>query len=865
MGDLIERGDSFHLLRGALDQAVSGVGCTALVSGEAGIGKTALVAQLVRQHGNTRVLRGGCEALSSPRPLGPLYDMANELGPDLQAMLGLEGHRSALFQALLQDMRTHSPPTLIVIEDLHWADAATLDWIKFLARRISRIPAMLVLTYRDDELGARHPLRAVLGDLPADAVVRVPLFALSESGVMALAQQSNRSAVGLYAATGGNPFFVTQALLADGLPATVRDAVLARATRQPPKVRAILDLIAIVPGRIDVEIVKAVLEPESEDVATALDSGLVKSDGKSYAFRHELARIAVEKALPAPVACELHAKVLECMELNLGVRAVTCLVHHAASANDTEAVLRYAPQAAAQAASHGAHREAASLYSTALEHSGGLNPLKRADFLEHRAYQCYLTDQIEDAIAARLSALAIWRSLGNPVQEGRALRWLSRLHWFVARNREAEDYANQAVQTLEKLTPGPELAWALSNRSQLHMLSGHTTQAVMWGTRAIAMASDLDQLEIQVHAWNNVGTALYDEGDPSGKPMLEKSLRVSLENRFGEHVSRAYSNLISSATVAREYTSAQHWLAESAKYFADRDLDAWSNYVLSWQARVDFEQGRWNDSARLAGALVRRMDVAVISRIPALTVLARIRQLRGDPGARALLEEATKLALEAGELQRLAPVAVAIAEYAWLKNDGNTPHPILLSTYELALKQGKLRATGEIGYWCQQLSMPIGDQGAVEQPYALLRSGHWRDASDAWLALGCQYDQAHALMHGDEVGMREALAMFEKLGATAAASRCREKLHKAGIRGVARGPRASTTENVAGLTTRELQIVDLLAQGLSNAAIAVRLVRSEKTVDHHVSAIYRKLEVGSRHAAVTKANQMGLINSERRR
>jgi DNA-binding CsgD family transcriptional regulator len=228
-----------------------------------------------------------------------------------------------------------------------------------------------------------------------------------------------------------------------------------------------------------------------------------------------------------------------------------------------------------------------------------------------------------------------------------------------------------------------------------------------------------------------------------------------------------------------------------------------------------------------------------------------------------LLEEATTLALGAGELQRLAPVAAAIAEAAWLENDGAAPHPMLLSTYELAIHQGKLRATGEIGYWCQQLSISIDAQSEVEQPYALQLSGHWQAAADAWKALGCPYERAHALMHGDEASMRDALGLFEKLGAATAAKRCREKLHKAGIRGVARGPRASTAENVAGLTSRELQIIALLAQGLSNAAIAGRLVRSEKTVDHHISAIFRKLEVRSRHAAVSRANRLGLLDSGR--
>jgi DNA-binding CsgD family transcriptional regulator len=226
-----------------------------------------------------------------------------------------------------------------------------------------------------------------------------------------------------------------------------------------------------------------------------------------------------------------------------------------------------------------------------------------------------------------------------------------------------------------------------------------------------------------------------------------------------------------------------------------------------------------------------------------------------------LLAEAAALALDTGELRRMAPVAVALGEAAWLKNDGTVVHPMLLSTYELAIRQARPRAVGELGYWCHQLGLPTDFQCAVEQPYALQSTGRWQAASAAWQELGCPYERAHALMRGDESGMLEALGLFEKLGATAAAKRCREKLRDAGVRGVARGPRASTSNNIARLTSRELQIVALLAEGLTNAAIAARLVRSEKTIDHHISAIFRKLEVRSRSAAVTAAERLGLFRS----
>ena len=556
--ELIERGHALQLLQHALETAAQGSGRTALVCGEAGIGKTSLVTQLLSQHRTGRVLWGGCEALFSPRPLGPLYDMAGALGAKLQSMLGLEGRRVELFASFLEELQQASDTTVVVLEDLHWADAATLDLVKFLARRIQRARALLVLSYRDDELGVGHPLQLVLGDLPADAVVRVPLLPLSEAGVDELARQSSRSAAGIYAATGGNPFFVTEALRAEGLPATVRDAVLARAARQSPTVRALLDLAAIVPARIEIGIVDEVLAPTPEDVSAALASGLLIADGRSYAFRHELARIAIEQALPAPKAAALHAKVLACWEQR-GEHAVAMsrLVHHASGAGNSAAVLKYALHAGDEAASHGAHREAASLYGTALAHADALTPAERAHLLERHSYQCYVIEQNDRAVEERLAALAIWRELGDVRQEGLTLRWLSRLSWYGGRKREAEEYANQAVQLLQDQPEDEAYAWALSNRSQLYMLSGHTADAIEWGERAIALATRIGSNELLSHALNNVGTARYMVGSPDGKPMIEHSLQIALAHDFEEHVARCYANLCSTAVKNRDYADAQ--------------------------------------------------------------------------------------------------------------------------------------------------------------------------------------------------------------------------------------------------------------------------------------------------------------------
>src|SRR6185503_15646420 len=211
--NLLEREPALAALQGALADVAHGEGRVALVYGEAGIGKTTLVdsfARARRQPGRT--LWGACDSLHTPRPLGPVYDIAQQAGSALLDRLEAGAPPRAIFAAVLEELGRR-PPVVAVLEDLHWADAATLDLIRFLGRRIRQVPALLVLTYRDDELGPRHPLRIALGDLATGAAVRrIALSPLSVAAVRTLATGQPLDATALHRQTGGNPFFVTEAL-----------------------------------------------------------------------------------------------------------------------------------------------------------------------------------------------------------------------------------------------------------------------------------------------------------------------------------------------------------------------------------------------------------------------------------------------------------------------------------------------------------------------------------------------------------------------------------------------------------------------------------------------------------------------------
>ena len=308
MVGLVERQDVLDGLHGALRGVAGGSGRIALVAGEAGIGKTSVLRNFAATC--ETVWWGACDALQTPHPLAPLLDIAR--GAEARFAAELAAPRPALFEAVLDDLRHAAGPVLMVIEDAHWADDATLDLLKFIGRRIQRTRALLTISFRDDEVSTAHPLRRVLGELPHDAVTRITLPRLTPEGVELLARRAERQALGVHAVTRGNPFFVTEMLREPGIavPRTVQDLVLARFARLPAAAQDLARLVATVPGRTERWLVDALAAPTVADLEACLDCGLLVAEGATLAFRHELGRVAIESSLSAPVAEALHARVL---------------------------------------------------------------------------------------------------------------------------------------------------------------------------------------------------------------------------------------------------------------------------------------------------------------------------------------------------------------------------------------------------------------------------------------------------------------------------------------------------------------------------------------------------------------------------
>ncbi len=850
--ELLEREQYLLDLTSWLERAARHGGCVALIAGEAGIGKTTLLQEFSARQSDVRVLWGSCDALFTPRPLAPLHDIARQTQGRLLTTIGSGASPESIFPAALDEFeRTKA---LIVFEDVHWADEATLDLLKYLGRRIRRTSSMLVASYRDDALGPQHPLRLVIGELPYDATHRVTLAPLSEGAVAQLARKAKRSATDLYRITGGNPFFVTEVLAAAGdtVPPTVRDGVLARAGRLSPAARQVAEIACVVPGRTESWLVEQIARPEETAIEECLSVGMVRHQDGSLAFRHELARLALEDSLSQPRREQLHAQALAVLGERSDISAAR-VAHHAGGARDALKVLHHAPLAAREAASVGAHREAASHYQAALRYADRLPSAERARLQEQLAYECYLTAEFARAFEAQRSALQIWRALSLPLKEGDALRWLSRFSWCTGNKAPADDYCGKAIATLATLPPGAELAAAYCTRAALAMEAHEAEVAIESAQRAIAIAeSSVDSsTEILCDALNTRGTMRLIIGETAGWADLHRVLELALAAGLQEQVATAYTNLAAMAVSRRQYEQASGYLQAGLAYSEEHDLDFSRPYMLAYRARMRFEQGEWNAASEDVEAALRHPRAAAMTRIPALRTLAHLRVRRGDPRASRAVDEARALAGPEPVLQRAGMLAPVCAEAAWLADDRQGVIREVQPIYELARYTRDPRMNGELAAWLWRVGALKDPPVDIAEPYAREISGDWRGAANAWRTLGCPYEHASLLAwYGTEDDQREALAILERLGAGAAAQSLRRQMRARGIRRIPRGKRRSTRNNPFGLTPREVEILALLTERLSNATIARRFSLSVKTVEHHISAILAKLGVTSRTEAV---------------
>lgn len=851
---LLEREHALAELAAAIRDAADGHGSVVLVCGEAGIGKSRLVEALRGQiPAEGRLLIGHCDALVTARTLGPFRDLTGHVGAELSSALRDGADRDRILTALRTELDWPGHVTVLVIEDAHWADDATLDVLRYLVRRASGLPAVLVVTYRDDEVGADHPLRPLLG-LVSGQDRRLLLAPLSPAAVRELSVGTAIDAAEVFAVTSGNPFFVTEMLAAGGaagVSPTVVDAVLARLHNLDQATRDAVEQLSVIPSAIDRALVDALVRGGVAALSAAEERALLTVSPSSVEFRHELTRRAIVDALPAGRRIALNASVLAAL-VDDPDADLARVVHHATESGDLAAIRRFGAPAALAAVAAGAHREAVAHYRLVLEQGDAFPRSERAELFEGYAVECYTVGDSNDAVAAQRAAIGLRREVGDDGAVGAGLRWLSRMHWWNGERGAAETVAREAVAVLERLGDPRLLAIAYSNQAQLDMLAYRTADAAALAEAAVALARSVGDAATLSHALNNLGCALEHMGDARGLELLEEGLRVALAAGEHDHACRAYVNLASQLVDDRRLDDAARYVAGGIEHAERADHVGYLAYLAFLKARIGLARGEWDDALQVAAA-----GMTGQFRCPTWTVTGRIAARRGDPEARATLATAVELGRELTEFQWLAPAAAAAAECAWLRGDAAGVVADAGPLYEEACRLEARYLWPELRYWLVKAGQAPAMRRS-DDPYALLAEGRWRDAADVWEAAGYRYEHAMALAESTApADLLAALGTFDALGATPIARIVRKQLRELGVAGVPRGPALTTRHNPAGLTRRQLEVLNLLADGLSNAEIAARLVVSIRTADSHVAAVLDKLGVHSRAEAVARRAELG--------
>ncbi|MDX6483058.1 MAG: hypothetical protein QOE95_829, partial [Gaiellaceae bacterium] len=756
MERLLERDADLATLVAAVDGAVEGRGAFMLVGGEAGIGKTSLVRALRAQAGGrVPFLEAACEPLSVPVPLGPLRELADAAGAgDLAELRGED--RFALARVLLGELRAHAP-AVVVVEDAHWADPGTLDVLRLLVRRVEDAAIVIVLTYREDELGANAALAAFVGDLATSpSVRRLLLRPLSEDAVRVLSEAAGLDFRGLARVTSGNPFLVVEAIAAgEGIPASVRDATLARVGRLGPTARELVDAAAVIGQRVGTQLLAEVAPDSAGAVEEAVAMGVLVDDGESLGFRHELTRQAIEGSISAPRRAELHAQVLSALAADIETADLARLAHHAERAGLASEASWYAERAASEAERVGALREASLQLERALRHGDSLSGADRFELLLRYVRATNFAGGIDDALVAAEEAAALAeRELGTSAQ-GRALTVLSWALWSCDRVAEAKRAAEAAVALLEQTDDVADLARARSADLRMEATAFDAAAVVAGAADALELAARAGLEEVRVDVMVSLAVARGHRGEPGAREMLADALAAAQAARLPFQTVRAYVNAVDVAAESRD-----HATVDSLAELALSRLDAFQTAIPRENVEISvarslLDRGRYDEAIERAARGRRSWHGGVPL---ALTAEGLVRARRGEPGAQELLDQAWESVAAVPEGWRHGLIRAALAETAWLRGDLEAVVTQARAGLDAPHADQLARSSSELALWASRCGDPAEPPPNAAAPILLELNGNWRGAIREWHKLDAPYEEALAALSGDDRAAREAMA-----------------------------------------------------------------------------------------------------------
>lgn len=859
---LTEREHLLDQLAARAANARAGGGGAVMVCGESGAGKTSFVQEFVDGVADgRRVLWGACDPLSTPRPLGPLHDLAQKFSPPTQELLRDSDQPYAIFVAVFEELRDH--PSILVLDDLHWADQATIDLLRFLLRRASQSHLLTVGILRDDEVSVTHPLRGLLGDIArsvhAQSLVVQPL---SVDAITTLIGDRDVDPVWLHRVTGGNAFFVCEMLDHRGtdLPTTVRDAILARTAGLDVPAWDLLNLLTCAPGSIPDHLMTD-LGVTLPALRSLDEAKLIRRDARGVAFRHDLCRRAVSSVIPPGAEPGLHRRFIDAHRAASHPDPAV-LTHHALGAGDKALITSSAAEAARAAARSGAHTQACEFFQTALEHGGLLSRATEAELLELLATEYYLVDRLDDAILACRRAMRIRQELGSPVAVSADHQSLAVYEWYNGNRSVADNHVADAIAALDgdaaqqDSSRLPQLGHAFAMQAFLAIQSSQIESATRLLGHANRIASEVDDPALSVRVRLTACFCEILSGEHSARDRVLSVLSGG-PKYIDEVYSTGYTNLTYFDVEQRRLGAAADLLDVSIPLMIEHDLPICRVVQLGSRSRLNLLLGDWDDALADADTVLGSPSAPLARTWPLLIRgVVSLRRSGDDAGG---IDDAWQLARRYGELVRVLPVAAAVVERVWLTGAADARVEQCRALLDSAPATGLEWARGELGMWLRRIGA-VASVGDVAEPYRLLFDGEFGAAADAFHQLSTPYDAALALVEsGDPALARRALDVLDRLGADAVAAKVRFDLRASGAHTVPAPRRPATLANPAGLTARQVEVLRLLEDGLTNAELAERLFLSVKTVDHHVSAILTKLDVTKRRDAVRRAKEVGIL------